>query len=255
MARLAHGRIVLWEGGGLWVFHVPALPQSRQRTDFHAHHAIQITLALDGEFQLYVGDEALGGPAVMVSADVSHAFEPKGLIALLFVDPESSAGRTLLRKRLAGREAIALAPDEAAALCTAIQDHARLDADDAQWRDQGQALIRALVGETEPPPADRRMEASLAWAEAHLDQGVGIADLARVIGLSPGRMSHLFVEQTGLPFRTYLLWLRMRRAVEAYARGASLTTAAYDAGFSDSAHFSRTFRRMFGVAAAELQLA
>ena len=47
----------------------------------------------------------------------------------------------------------------------------------------------------------------------------------------------------------------MTKAVEAIAAGVSLTEAAHEAGFADSAHFSRTFRRMFGVAAAALRLA
>ena len=49
--------------------------------------------------------------------------------------------------------------------------------------------------------------------------------------------------------------LAQRQAVEAFAGGDSLTEAAHAAGFSDSAHFSRTFRRMFGLAAAALRLA
>jgi AraC family transcriptional regulator len=42
--------------------------------------------------------------------------------------------------------------------------------------------------------------------------------------------------------------------VQLYANGSSLTQAAHSAGFADSAHFSRTFRRTFGLAAAELRL-
>ncbi|MEJ0022042.1 MAG: helix-turn-helix domain-containing protein [Alphaproteobacteria bacterium] len=83
---------------------------------------------------------------------------------------------------------------------------------------------------------------------------VGIAEAAKQVGLSNARASHLFVEQTGLAFRTYLLWLRLIRAVDRYSAGASLTDAAHEAGFSDSAHFSRTFRRMFGLSAASLDL-
>jgi len=45
------------------------------------------------------------------------------------------------------------------------------------------------------------------------------------------------------------------RAVEIFAGGGSLTEAAHRAGFSDSAHLSRTFRRMFGIAAVSLRLA
>ena len=62
------------------------------------------------------------------------------------------------------------------------------------------------------------------------------------------------MEETGLPFRTYVLWLRVVRAVDAHTKGASLTEAAQEAGFADSAHLSRTFKRMFGLPAASLEM-
>ena len=51
-----------------------------------------------------------------------------------------------------------------------------------------------------------------------------------------------------------MLWLRLERAVAVFAAGGSLTDAAHAAGFADSAHLSRTFRRMFGLAPSSLQL-
>jgi AraC-like DNA-binding protein len=62
------------------------------------------------------------------------------------------------------------------------------------------------------------------------------------------------VESTGLPFRTYLLWLRLSKALELFSEGVSLTDAAHGAGFSDSSHLSRTFRRLFGIAADSLRI-
>ena len=59
--------------------------------------------------------------------------------------------------------------------------------------------------------------------------------------LKASRLRHMFVEQTGLAWKTYLLWLRLIRALEVYSSGSSLTKAVHTAGFSDSAHFSRTF--------------
>ena len=70
--------------------------------------------------------------------------------------------------------------------------------------------------------------------------------------LSPSRLRHLFVEQTGLAFKTYMLWRRLMRALEAYAEGKSLTESAHHAGFADSAHFSRVFKRYFGLPATTL---
>jgi AraC-like DNA-binding protein len=49
-------------------------------------------------------------------------------------------------------------------------------------------------------------------------------------------------------------WLRLIRAVDAHAGGLSLTEAAHAAGFADSAHLSRTFKRMFGMPAASLEM-
>ncbi len=72
------------------------------------------------------------------------------------------------------------------------------------------------------------------------------------VHLSPSRLRHLFVEQTGLAFKTYMLWLRLVRALDLYASGVSLTQAAHEAGFSDSAHFSRIFKRTFGLPATTL---
>jgi len=88
----------------------------------------------------------------------------------------------------------------------------------------------------------------------HEAYGITLEAAARIAGLSPSRARHLFVEQTGLPFRTYLLWLKIIRAVGLFSRGKSLTVAAHEAGFADSAHFSRTFKRMFGIPAAALQI-
>jgi AraC-like DNA-binding protein len=44
----------------------------------------------------------------------------------------------------------------------------------------------------------------------------------------------------------------MGLAMSSLASGANMTEAAYDAGFSSSAHFSHQFRRMFGLAPSAL---
>ena len=105
-----------------------------------------------------------------------------------------------------------------------------------------------------PAPADPRILLALDYLRDHLDQAVSLEQIAEVVHLSPSHFRHLFVREMGVAYRHYLLWLRLKRALEAFARGESLTTAAYAAGFADSAHLSRTFRRMYGMAAATLQL-
>jgi len=255
MPHVANGRIVLWQGGSLWIMHVPGSPDARKRTDFHAHHAVQVTLALEGAFDLHLEDGSIPGPAAVVAADVPHAFEPRGTIAHLFVEPESAAGRVLRDALLCGRSIVSLPPAQELALKAAMNRAGAVSKmSDEDLRSLGRTLITTLAGEAAAAPSDPRIQASILWASSRLDQRLSTAAVAEEVGLSTDRMSHLFVEETGLPFRTYLLWLRLNRAVEDYAGGASLTRAAHEAGFADSAHFSRTFRRMFGLPAAELRL-
>lgn len=100
-----------------------------------------------------------------------------------------------------------------------------------------------------------------ALAKLREDVELDLTALSAAVGLSASRFRHRFVDAVGVPLSRYRWWLRLRRAAEAVARGASLTTAAHEAGFADGAHFSRTFRRTFGfspkalVEAADVRVA
>lgn len=254
MKYVGHGRIVLWEGASLWAFDV--LSESDMRAArLHAHHAIQLTLSLGGRFAIRTESGRIDGPAVLIASDVPHAFEPVGKVALLFVEPESRAGAALTRK-MQGTPITRL--DR-----TCLGDTlASLDSIWAEPRPgdesiaaQGRAVLQHVVGEALPPSEiDPRIARTLAWLSPRLNGRVGLPDVAGIACLSESRFSHLFAAEVGLPFRTYLLWRRLMLAVERFAAGSSLTAAAHEAGFSDSAHFSRTFHRMFGVPAASLNL-
>jgi len=127
--------------------------------------------------------------------------------------------------------------------------------DDRSLIELGRAVLAQLApGSERDERPEARVRKMVAWASERLDTPVSLADAAAHVGLSHGRARHLFVENTGMPFRTYVLWLRLMRAVELFAVGSSLTAAAHGAGFSDSSHLSRTFRRMFGIAADSLRV-
>lgn len=258
MATKAYGRMVFWEGACLWVLGKRPDDPPYPRTSPHAHHAVQVTLALEGTFTLEgEAHRAAGGVAAAVAPDVEHSFEAHGsAVAHLFVDPDGHAGRELRRTLFtAGDIAPITSPrldDLRDQLHAALQARRRTS---APFVELGRAVLARLApGSDRDERPELRVRKMSAWAAARLETPASLDDVARHVGLSPGRARHLFVEQTGLPFRTYLLWLRLMRAVELFSGGSSLTSAAHGAGFSDSSHFSRTFRRMFGIAADSLRV-
>jgi len=255
MRTVGRGRIVLWEGASLWAFDVPPGRGAPATTRLHAHHAIQITLSAGGRFAIRTETGRAEGPLVLVAPDVSHAFEPEGGIALLFVEPESRAGRALMH-RMAGAPMTRLdgaLPEDVPTRLSGIWSDPRPD--DGVIVALGQSVLEDLVGSTPSPrPLDPRIVRALDWISPRLGGRITLAEAAAVACLSDDRFRHLFADEIGLPFRTYLLWRRLMLAVERTAAGSSLTAAAHEAGFADSAHLSRTFSRTFGLPAASLEL-
>jgi AraC family transcriptional regulator len=255
MGTKAHGRILFWEGASLWILSAP--PGERYpKTDPHSHHVVQVSLALTERVDFDGDAGRVSGVAIAIAPDSPHAFEGTGLVAHLFLASDGQAGRAIVRG-LFSKGSIASIParqlgDLPARLRATFEDPRHTDDD---LRALGRDLIAQLAGGgVDAGAPDPRIKKLIAWMAARLDQAVSLSDAAALVGLSPGRTRHLFVQQTGLPLRTYLLWLRLVRAVEIFAGGASLTEAAHGAGFSDSAHLSRTFRRMFGIVAASLRV-
>lgn len=74
-----------------------------------------------------------------------------------------------------------------------------------------------------------------------------LAELANDAGISPSRFRHLFREETGIAFSAYRLWMKTRNAILFLSQRPDLALAAYEGGFADQAHFSRIFRRSFGM--------
>lgn len=94
---------------------------------------------------------------------------------------------------------------------------------------------------------DPRIRKVLEKIKAEPSASYSMEELAEEVNLSPTRFIHLFKEQTGVPIRRFRQWVRMKTVITYVAHGKSLTEAALDAGFTDSAHFSRAFRNMFGI--------
>lgn len=255
METLAEGRIALWEGGSLWVFNVQAEAEELSPREMHAHHAFQLTFSLGGAFSIRLENRVITEPFGLVAPDVPHAFAARGLIAHLFIEPEGRAGRSLSNMLQNQQADILSGANGAGHLPDRIKDAFEDSADSMNaLREVGIDICDRIAGYTPKAEPDRRVRTMIKWANENLDSALGISEAASQAGLSTSRASHLFVEETGLAFRHYVLWLRLIRAVQTYSLGQSLTDAAHEAGFSDSAHLSRTFKRMFGLPAATLRL-
>ncbi len=236
------GRLFLWEGLGLYLG--PTFG-----TEMHAHHAAQIGIALTGTLRLRTRHN---GPwrrsrALIIPPDSPHQIDGEGrVVSLLFLDPEAVETRSLMQRQKTGVRTI---PDPTLRRLLPLLRRCWQE----QWDSQAtERLCRSFIQmltsqEASLPALDLRISQVVQLLRATPDRRMTVAQAATAVALSPSRLAHLFRAQTGLAIRRYVLWLRLADAVQKMTSGVSLTVAAHAAGFADSAHLSRTFRRMFGL--------
>lgn len=239
------GRVLLWKGGSVWI------GRDTGQVQVHAHHAIQITLAADHPVRLKGSRDPAWQEmtAAIVMPDRPHQFDGRGhAVAMVFVEPETATGRALLA-RYGHADLWPLHDDVLHAHAAALHAAFTARAADQVLVAHAQQVIEQLAGAASAQtPVDPRITAALDWMRERVDENITLAQAAAIAHLSPSRFRHLFVEQTGISFRAYLLWARVGVAVAAGMTGSSWTQAAQQAGFADSAHLTRTCRRMFGLA-------
>ena len=80
------------------------------------------------------------------------------------------------------------------------------------------------------------------------DEPLPIAAFSALARQSPPEFSRFFRRAWGLAPTQFRKQLRLLHGTRALVEGRSVTRAALDAGFADTAHFTRTFRERYGEA-------
>lgn len=233
----------VWMGSGAAYFVGDA-----RDNDLHAHFVLQIAVALGEPFFVSADDgrSHLTRGIVIPSGKrhcVRNASDQPAETMMLFVEPNSEMGRLLqLHYPLSDGEIIEISEMRLAALRTRLETAAP---------GGGEPLVREMItvltdGAWRHRGLDRRVAFALDYIEHHLGESDSLEHVAERLSLTPRYLRKLFEQEIGLSPQRYRQWCKLRTALSSVLQGDSFTEAAATAGFTDSAHFSRTFRDMFG---------
>ncbi|MFQ6325227.1 helix-turn-helix domain-containing protein [Nocardia sp. CWNU-33] len=227
------------EGSALLRAGVLAFGGSIGPTALHAHHAVQIVAACTPVIVVDASGIRHQGTHVIVPADAPHriaAGAERG--TAIYLDPETAAGAAADRRAHTYGWA-----DSAHSL--------PVDPTGAALADVVADVVRDLQHDehhTGNPARHAAVTEALGLLPTLIRNGpVRGTDVARRLGISATRLTHLFTEQMGIPMRPYIFWLRLHVAVTRVRSGDDLTAAARAAGYADSAQLTRTCRRIFGL--------
>ena len=96
-----------------------------------------------------------------------------------------------------------------------------------------------------------RIGAAMAHIEDNAARRLTVAAMARLVAMSPSHFAHLFREVAGVSPMRYLKQIRLERArALLLAEGLAAGTVAERVGYASASHFSRDFKRNYGLAPA-----
>ena len=133
------------------------------------------------------------------------------------------------------------------------------EASPLQLQSEMSLLAEAMVRELIAGASDRRplegppIRGTARMRECLNEEGfdLDLETLARKVGLSRFQALRAFKRRYGLPPHAYQLCVRLGQARRLLSEGATPVDVALRCGFVDQSHFSRHFKRAFGVTPAQ----
>lgn len=208
--------------GRLWLGHDYGLIHGVSgRTAPHSHYAHQIILAPERPATVLLDGTPVTASPLLIASNVRHAIiDAPDPLFTVYAEPLLFDAQTLVDRLFAAELSLP-------------------------------ALDRAIRQCPRRSLSDPRIERALAAIDASLIDKVAARTVADAAHVSLSQLQRLFVSQVGLPVRRLVLWRRLRLAMAAILLGSPVTDAAHAAGFADSAHFSRSVKKLFGVTACQ----
>lgn len=208
-------------------------------TSVHSHNMLHVFFGKEN-LTCDVDGSQISGSLLILENDVVHK-SPKGEIAFfLFVDPTSTFAELLRKDFLKGKKSYGGNPSK---LCLPYKK-------ESLSKDFIKEEIKKLFGNSsffKKENIDSRILLLLDNIDSFKHLNSKVSELAVFYGYSESYLTHLFKKETGIALKSYLLMKQFEYVWHEVLKGASLTSAAMDAGFSSPSHFSDVCRKLTGI--------
>lgn len=208
----------------------------------HRHYALQLSIPLDGQITIITSENTIEtDKPILIKSNVLHQVSSENQHFLLLINPASTIGHYW--NQLSNSEISEVSNKPAIKLKEILSKNYTVESHVTD--------LNSIITEYECfcnsaiHTGDERINKALAYLSDNSHQVVPVEDIANYCHLSPSRFLHLFKEQTGITYRRAQLWNKLMKGISQFGK-MTLTELALHNGFSDSAHFSRTFKENFG---------
>ncbi len=203
-------------------------------TENHAHPVIEIIYATSGTFSLRSNEQMHQNITfAIIDSNIEHKVESKDcVVEVLMIESYNLQLSTFLTdKKVILQNGIFI---------------------QSNFEEKHQFLLETrdfAITHDLRTPINKRIAKSIELIEENeLDYDNLISELTSEVLLSNSRLSHLFKEHIGVSIKKYLVWNKLKQAINLYLdENTNLTDISIESGFFDQAHFTNSFKKILGV--------
>ncbi len=204
---------------------------------YHRHYAIQLNIPLFGELEIIRTNSVTRSSGIsIIPSNAKHKINSEHPFILILINPLEFVYEV--------ENTLMVNPPEILKLQNASLDYMTQGLDDRGYEKLIRKSLNSLVT-TNYRNIDERIEEGLGFLKKHRDRIVSLSEISKICHLSESRFLHLFKSEMKITYRRAQLWYRVSESIHSLFR-RSITETAYEFGFTDSAHYSRTFKENFG---------
>ena len=204
-------------------------------TSAHVNLASCVLVGLDRPVTLVSSGRTVTGDAVTIAPGIDHTVDFYGGRCLLLFFEGLETANAVMQRHAEAPDLARLSDSEASRLIDRVSGCAdtinRQNTNLARGLSDGSKRTAAIAAGIREKPFERLSQ----------------FDGAQISGLERTQFLRTFKNETGMTFRAFKTWQAIKHAIVLSGSSKTIEAAALDSGFYDAAHFSNTFRKVFGV--------
>jgi len=214
------------------------------QTSEHLHHAITVAVSFSDEIDYWCERQKVSCKGVIMQANtIRKLVNPdNSYIAFIHIEPFSEQGLKLTDRKEPFKQ---LSLIQVKNITKRLEKWLSDEQNDESLTKKIIDKIISEIGYTSGIAIDKRIRKAID--KIRKTEDITLKQISEHSHLSMYRFSHLFKQQTGISFREFVLYTKLVKSLKAVYQKQSLTHSSYLGGFSDQAHFTRTYYKAFGI--------
>lgn len=222
-------------------------------TSPHRHETLQLVFDIEKQFKIKDKEsEWVSYSSAIIRASHLHQFDSNNSIQLfIYLDSKSEYALQLTEKYLKDSNINHLENSDVKKLSSRFFKSLLVTTNCEALFKGFHTIIDHLIDFQAPVEKDPRIVEAIEYI-SQINQPVPVKEVAEHVCLSESRLRYLFKHEVGQSIQSFMVWMKVINSLGMVLKGEPLSKTAYQVGFWDSSHMTKSYKDILGVSPGSL---